>query len=350
MRKTIFRIALVTLLMFCLLGQVFAAGGRQQAAGELPVLRIALIPWLLSVPAVFVQEQGWDIENGFRIEISTYPMGAPVLEAMGPNLWDLCAIGTAAVHAMANMGLKCIAEISMASGGTGAFVRPNHPAAQIRGRVPGMPHVMGSADTLRGSRVLVPMGSLNHFNIQKLFNVHGLTHNDMQVIHMDNAASFQAFIVGEGDITAFSPPLSFRSRDEQGWVNLGGMTELNAVIWDHMYANPRLYDRNKDTIVKFIRQMYRANDILAADPALAADRLYAWQRFNGITSSLENARREVDFREIMTSSMARGRVPGESMRMVGEFFVTIGQMEAAAFLNFNNTTMVTEILELALGR
>jgi len=350
-KNVLFRTALFAILAFCLIGQVFAGGGgdKPAAPGELPVLRVATIPWLLSVPAIFVEAQGWDKEAGFKIELSSYPMGAPMFEAMGSNLWDIGCVGPAAIFAMANTGLKLIAEISSCSGGTGAFIRPNHPAAALKGQLPGYPNVYGNAATLKGSKILVPVGSLNHFNVQKWFDLFGLTSDDMQVVHMDNAPSFQAFKVGEGDITAFSPPLSYRARDEEGWINAGGCPELNLDIWDNLYANPRMYNQKKDLIVAFVKQMYRATDYLNANQEQAAQVLYDWQVKNGITSNLDLARAEVKARGFRTSDSMRNNKAnlGSSMRLMAEFYVSIGTLEKEKLSSFN-AGITNEIIDLAL--
>ena len=345
MKKTVFRIALVVLLACCVLGQAFA-GGQKQAAGELPVLRVAVMPWLLSLPAVYLSEQGWDVENGFKIELSTYPMGAPLLEAMGANLWDVGTIGTAAVFSVANTGLKIIGNISIASGGTGAFIRADHPAAAIKGQVSGLPDVYGNAATLRGSKVLVPVGSLNHFNVQAWMDAVGLTSDDIQVVHMDNAASFQAFKVGEGDITAFSPPLTYTAEAE-GWVKGAGLPELNVEVYDCLYANPRVYNQKKDLIAKFVKQFYRACDFLAANKEFAVQMNYDWGNKNGLNPTMENARDEVNVRPYMTSDRARREIPGESMKMIAEFYVSIGTLEKEKLANFNSETMTREAIDMA---
>jgi NitT/TauT family transport system substrate-binding protein len=345
-KRTFFRVALISVLVLCLAGQAFAGGGQRQREGELPVIRVAVMPWLLSLPAVYVAEQGWDVENGFKVELSTYPMGAPLLEAMGANLWDVATIGPAAVFSVANTGLKIIGNISIASGGTGAFIRPDHPAARIRGQISGYPEVYGNAAALRGSRVLVPVGSLNHFNVQKWMDVIGVRPDEIQVVHMDNAASFQAFKTGQGDITAFSPPLSYTSEAE-GWVKGAGLPELNIEVYDCLYANPRLYNQKKDLIAKFVRQFYRACDFLAANQDFAAQMNYEWQNKNGLNATRENARDEVRVRPYMTSERARREIPGESMKMMAEFYALIGTLEREKLANFNSETMTREIIDLA---
>lgn len=348
-KKSFFRLALTAVLVICLAGQAFAGGGgeKKSESGELPVLRVAVMPWLLSLPAVYVAEQGWDVENGFKIELSTYPMGAPLLEAMGANLWDVGTIGSAAVFSVANTGLKIIANISIASGGTGAFIRPTHPAAKIKGQVSGMPDVYGNAATLKGAKVLVPVGSLNHLNVLKWIDAVGLTNDDIQVVHMDNAASFQAFKVGEGDMTAFSPPLTYTAEAE-GWVKGAGLPELNVNVYDCLYANPRQYNQKKELIAKFVKQMYRACDYLAANPEFTAQRNYEWQNSNGLQATLENAKDEVKVRPYVTSAQAKTEVPGQSMKMLAEFFIGIGTLEKEKLASFNSETLTKEIIDMAL--
>jgi NitT/TauT family transport system substrate-binding protein len=340
---------LAALLALCLAGQAFAGGGgeKKSDSGDLPVIRVAVMPWLLSLPAVYLVEQGWDVQNGFKVELSTYPMGAPLLEAMGANLWDVGTIGSAAVFSVANTGLKIIGNISIASGGTGAFIRASHPAAKIKGQVSGLPDVYGNAATLKGSKVLVPVGSLNHLNVLKWIDAVGLSADDIQVVHMDNAASFQAFKAGEGDITAFSPPLTYTAEAE-GWVNGAGLPELKVDVYDCLYANPRVYNAKKELIAKFVKQFYRACDYLAANPEFTAQRNYEWQNANGLKATLENAKTEVAVRPYVTSEQAKKEVPGQSMKMLAEFFISIGTLEKEKLASFNSETLTKEIIDMAL--
>ena len=348
MRKnTLFRIALITFLAFCLMGQVFAGGGGQkQGAGDLPVIRVAVMPWLLSLPPIYVEEQGWDVENGFKIELSTYPTGPSLLEAMGANLWDVGTVGPAAVFSVANTGLKIIADISVSSGGTGAFIRADHPAAKIKGQVPGYPNVYGNAATLKGSTILVPVSSLNHLNVLKWVDVFGLGPDDLEVVHMDNAASFQAFRTGRGDITAFSPPLTYTAESE-GWVKGAGLPELNIEIYDCLYANPRVYNQKKEVMAKFLKQFYRACDYFAANPEFTAKMNYDWQNKNGLNATMENAKTEVSVRPYVTSEQAKKQVPGLSMKLMAEFYATIGTLEKEKLANFNSETLTKEIIDMA---
>jgi NitT/TauT family transport system substrate-binding protein len=274
-------------------------------------------------------------------------MGGPLLEAMGSNQWDIACCGPAAVFSVANTGLKIIADISVASGGVIAFIRPDHPAAKIKGAVPGYPKIYGSAATLKGAKVLVPVGSMNHYNVLQWISIFGMKPEDVNVVHMDNAPSFQAFKVGEGDITAFRPPLSYNAEAE-GWVPAGVLHDLNIVLMDCLYANPRLYEGKKDLIIKFVKQMYRANDFFETDMNNTAKLLGEFMTKNGLNTTFENAKRDLSTRPWVTSKMAKGRVPGESMKMIAEFYTQVGRLEKEKFANFNSSTMLKDIAEQAL--
>ena len=180
------------------------------------------MPYLSSLPAKYLVDQGWDKENGFKVDIQIYPIGAPLNEALAANLWDVGTIGAAVVFSIANYDAIAIGDIMLASGGTGAFIRADNPAAKIKGAIPGYPNVYGDAATVKGITALVPVGSLNHFNIMKWAEVLGLAPQDIKIVHMDNAASFQAFKAGKGDVTAFSPPLTYsafkRRLGKRSWI------------------------------------------------------------------------------------------------------------------------------------
>ena len=319
---------------------------------DLPVLRVAVMPFYLSTITYYIVENGLDVENGFRIDLQLYPMGAPQIEAMLANEWDVGMMATAGVFGIANAGMMPIAPILRSSGGTGAFIRPDHPAAQVTGAVPGMPNVLGDADTLRGAQVLVPIGSLNHLNVVKWFYAVGLTSNDFTVVDMTNANALQAFRAGEGDITAFSPPLTHQAYAE-GWVNGASLDDLNVEFWDYLYANPRTFEDVKDLIAKFVDLQLEVQTRFMADQDLAAYWSYQWLHGeNAIDTSIEQMAGEWQVRPFVTRDQAQGLTEvGASLREIAEFFVSIGNLEESALANFNDPSIMTmEILNIIFGR
>ncbi|MCL2368112.1 MAG: hypothetical protein FWC72_03875 [Oscillospiraceae bacterium] len=319
---------------------------------DLPVLRVAVMPFYLSTITYYIVENGLDIENGFRIDLQLYPMGAPQIEAMLANEWDVGMMATAGVFGIANAGMMPIAPILRSSGGTGAFIRPDHPAAQVTGAVPGMPNVLGDADTLRGAQVLVPIGSLNHLNVVKWFYAVGLTSADFTVIDMTNANSLQAFRAGEGDITAFSPPLTHQAYAE-GWVNGASLDDLNVEFWDYLYANPRTFDDMKELIAKFVGISIDVQTRFMSDQNLAAYWSYRWLHHeNAVDTNQEQMAGEWQVRPFVTRDQAQAITDvGASLREIAEFFVDIGNLEESALANFNDPNIMTmEILNIIFNR
>ena len=302
----------------------FIAVAPLARSADLPKLRVAIMPYLLSVPTYYMMENGLDVKNGFKIESSVYTTGVPMSEALGASLWDIGTGGPSAVFGIANFGAKVIANIDLCTGGTGAFVRKDSAIAQIKDKLG--PNIYGDAATLKGATVLVPVGSLNQLNVMKWLEAAGLEPSDASFVQMDNSTAFQAFKAGQGDIVPFSPPLTYIAVDE-GWVNGASGEDLGMYVWDPLLANPRTLDEKMPEIVKYVRIMYEVFDMFTADPELFAEWSVKWQAANGATVKIENARLEVAARPFVTTEMAKTMPVGETIYDMAVFFNQIGTLE-----------------------
>ena len=70
--------------------------------GDLPVLRVAAMPTITSLPTYYIQKNGLDEKAGFKMEVTMFDTGAPMNEALAADLWDVGHMGAAAVTGMAN--------------------------------------------------------------------------------------------------------------------------------------------------------------------------------------------------------------------------------------------------------
>ncbi len=310
------------LLVLCLAAAVPLRAG--EAKPDLPVLRIALQPYLLAVPTYYIMQEGLDVKNGFKIESSVYVNGTLINEALGAGLWDLGTGGTSAVYGIANFGAKVVANIDLCSGGTGAFIRKDSKIAQVKDKIG--PGIYGDAATLKGARALLPVGTLNQLNVLKWAEKAGLGPDDIEFVHMDNASAFQAFKAGQGDIVAFSPPLTYTAVDE-GWLNGASGEALGMNIWDPLLANPTTMQAKMPAIVKYVKVMYEVFDMFAADPEKMAEWSVKWQAANGATVKMENARLEVKARPFVSSKMAAAMPVGATILEMAQFFNQIGRLE-----------------------
>ncbi|MEA5015482.1 MAG: ABC transporter substrate-binding protein [Candidatus Limiplasma sp.] len=340
------------LLALCLLLSL-ATYASAEASADLPVLRVAVMPFYISSPTYYIVQNGLDVANGFKIDLQFYPMGAPQIEAMAANEWDVGMMGSAGVFGVANAGMMIVSEVVLSSGGTGAYVRPDSPIAQVTDGIPAMPGVYGNAETMKGATVLVPVGSLNHLNVVKWYYAAGLSVDDFTVVDMSNANSFQAFKAGEGDITAFSPPLTYQA-EEEGWVKASGLDSLNCDAWDCLYANPRTYEDTKELIAKFVDVLLDVQTEFSTNQELASEWGYKWLHDeNGMTNTtLQNLMDEWAVRPFRTREEVENlTVLGESLKELAAFYGSIGNLDPARVSIFENPRVVTmEVLDMVFGR
>lgn len=319
------------LLICCLIIGCFAGCSKKEEtptalsyeSEELPVLKVAVQPYLLAIPVYYIIENGLDEANGFKLEMSVYVNGTLINEALAANEWDVATGGTSAVFGIATYGAKVIADIDLCTGGAAAYVRSDSPIADVKDVI--ATNVYGDADSLRGTQVLVPTGTLNQYNVLKWVEKAGLTAEDVEFVHMDNASSFQAFATGEGDITAFSPPMIYQA-EEEGWVTAATCSDLGLYCWDPLLANPNTFDEKMDEICAFVKTLYEVQDLLASDKELAAEWSVKWQLFNGVSTTIEDALREVEVRPFMTSTDLDKENVGQTIYDVAKFFNSVGSL------------------------
>ena len=345
------RTKLVSLLLVALLLLGVCSGcAKKQETGELPVIRVAIQPYLCSLPVVYMMDNGLDEANGFKIEASTFTVGTLMTESLVADEWDLATTGASGVYMVANNGAIVIGDIELCSGGTGAFVKSDSPVAQVQGVNPDYPTVYGDPESVKGMQIVLPTGSLNHLNVLKWLDVIGLEPGDVEIVNMDNSSGYQAFVAGQADMTACSPPLSFTMSDE-GYVNVGSLVDLEVDLYDLLVANGNSYadPEMRELMVKFCKVFYEVCDELAQDPERTAELELQWQTDNGMESNIENALLEVESRPFVTLDELKDHDHGAAVIELAEFYVSVEKLEESQLEIFNEETLTKDIINEAFG-
>ncbi|MEG0750714.1 MAG: ABC transporter substrate-binding protein [Oscillospiraceae bacterium] len=345
----------IVLLVICMLLVPLTACGQKPATedgtdatsevpAELPVLRVSLLPYMNALPAIYAIEKGYDIAEGFKIETSIYSLGAPMLEALASNLWDVGCIGTGgAPMSVTTYDCKIVADTTVNC--NEMFVRKDSKIAAVKGANKDFADVFGDAASAKGAKVLVPTGSVQQQLVLIWLEKIGLTQNDVEFVHMEPASAYQAFIAGEGDIIACAPPYNFQLRDE--YIKAADFSMLGVRLADVVIVNPKSYDSQKELITKFLKVFYKASDELIADPELCAQKELEWKTDNGMTTTIEDCRLEVEATEMVSSKMAHEGLPGESIKMIAGFLADQGKIEKDLIKKFD-TNLSDEYLKAAL--
>ena len=72
---------------------------------ELPVLKVAVMPFLNCLPVQYMIENGLDEANGFKIETVYFANGTAMNEALAADEWEVGTLSAAAVNSLAIYGL-----------------------------------------------------------------------------------------------------------------------------------------------------------------------------------------------------------------------------------------------------
>jgi sulfonate transport system substrate-binding protein len=336
----------LVLLVIAVLGSTLTNCFAAPKSKDLPELKVAIMPFLLSLPVKHMVDKGWDKANGFKIKTILFSTGAPMNEALGANLWDVATIGTAAVTTISVYDAKLIAETSDAAGGIELFARPDSPIAKVKGYNPTFPTIKGNPGTVRDKTILLPIGTIAQLMVLKWEEKVGVKDKEVNSVNMDYAQAYQAFQAGQGDLIALNPPLSFLAH-EKGWVSVGSLTDLKIPQYDNVLASKKAYETKKDLLVKFVKLMFRANAELKKNPALEAKELSSWYKQNGQNIEDKIVKAEVASRPLLTATDARKKPLGDSMKTTAEFMASIGKLQTEKLPIFDKN-IVDDVLKSAL--
>lgn len=306
------------------------AGEAAGAEADLPVLKVAVMPFLNSIPIKYMMDQGLDTRNGFKIEPVYFANGGAMNEALAADQWEVGTLSAAAVNSLAIYGAYCIADIGHSEGGLYTLCKPDSPIARVKGANPSYPDVYGDAETLKGAIIGTNTGTISHLNVIKWLEKLGLTIEEVEIVHMDFPAAYQALMTGNCDVAALNPPTSYQAESE-GMVVTSSLTVLGVPQFDSIIVSNKAFTGKSDVLVNYVKAFFEATDALQADQDMAAQLLLDWYMENGSESSLEACKTEIETRPFVTSQEAKTITIGDSVQITAEFWVSQELLEESKF-------------------
>lgn len=302
----------------------------EEPAEDLPVLKVAVMPFLNSIPIKYMIDNGLDTGNGFKIEPIYFANGGAMNEALAADQWEVGTLSAAAVNSLAIYGAYCIADIGHSEGGLYTLCQKDSPIAQVQGANPSYPEVYGDADTLKGAVIATNTGTISHLNVIKWLEKLGLTTEDVEIVHMDFPSAYQALMTGNCDVAALNPPTSYQAEGE-GMIVTSSLTNLGVPQFDSIIVSNKAFTDKKDVLTNYVKAFFEATDALQADPDMAAQLLLDWYVENGAASSLESCKTEIETRPFVTSQEAKDITIGDSVQVTAEFWVSQELLEESKF-------------------
>jgi ABC-type nitrate/sulfonate/bicarbonate transport system substrate-binding protein len=305
-----------------------AASGAGKPAYQ--KLTVGMMPFGGNVPAKYAFDEGWFKEAGLDIEFMMFANGAGINEALAAKQVDMGVSGLAMVFSLASGTCTWVAETNT-SGGMGIYVRPNSPILTKKGVISGKPNMYGSADTIKGIKVLGQLGTSSQYNVICYVQQFGLTEKDIEMVHIDLGTDLQAFIAGEGDALAASRPFSFQA-EAKGYVCAGSFEDATGItLNDGIVVRNDVLAKRRDEIVLFLKEYFRALEIIQKDEQLRFDYSKKYFADNGRSYSDEDMRNEMRVQEYITKDfMSKPNYTyGQAMTNIAQFYHGGGKIEAA---------------------
>ena len=232
-----------------------------QTANESTKIRVGTMALTVGVPVKYAYDKGYYKDEGLDVDLVMFATGNPINEAFSAGQIDIAASGLASVFSLALPDTKWIGEIN-STGGLGIYVRKDSKLLTKKGELKEYPNMYGSADLIKGMKVLGPVGTTAEFNATGYAQRFGLKSSDIKMTQMDYGPAWQAFQSGQGDALAANPPYSFQA-EEKGYVCAATFEDATGIpLYDGIFASSKFINSNHDAVVKFLKATYKACDEL----------------------------------------------------------------------------------------
>ena len=298
------------------------------ASGE--TLNVGVQSNIISIPTVYAYEHGYYEELGLDVNLIMFPNGSPENEGLAAEQLDLASNGLASVYSMASGLCDWIGESDSGSSTLSIYMRPDCDALNYKGEIQGKPNMYGSAESLKGLRVLGPTSTMEQWAAASYFSQFGLEAGaDYEYLNMDRAAAAQAVLTGEGDVFVATDVDYANMMEQGGFVKVADCMDATGTNFNTGFlVRKDILAERYDDVVLFLRAMYKAAEELQ-DPAVRNEFAYKYYSENGKPATPEDVAFETEIRPFLTAEDLAGSdfYLGSGALQVGEFFASIGTIE-----------------------
>ena len=315
--------------------------------GELQVIRVAVQPYYISSPIGYIMDNKLDEANGFKIEPVMFPTGAPMNEAIASDSYDVATIGGAFVFGVASFDAHVIASHINGTGGNEIWAYKDSALAGVKGVNPDYPEVLGSPETVKGTKIVQSSGTTGQLAVTKWLEAIGVPETDVQMVHMEFAQCYQAFKGGQADVAALTSPYCFQTDDTM--VKVADLEQLGLQLYEEITITDKAYNNPdiKAVIPAFLKTLYQANDELEADPQKKFEAVKKWYNENGGSATDEDIQAECDLKPFVTTEEAKKLKLGDYEATYAEFMVSQDKLDSDKVETVKKNT-TSEFLDEAL--
>lgn len=254
MYKKLFALILALVMIF----SFAACGGTDNDAtdtsgGTATELKISGHPAPHSLPNAIAITKGFFGDFGLDVSNTYYISGLSQMEAAPSNTWEcgICGIPPT-INGTLNYGVSIVGFSIYDDAPQYLFVREDSPIYQAgKGNIPEYPDLYGTAETWKGSTVLLPKGTTAHVLMLATLDALGLTESDVNIVHTEVPAAAQAFRAGEGDVVAQWSTFTYEALEE-GWKPVSTAATIGLDLPSPILANNDILESNPDAVQSYV--------------------------------------------------------------------------------------------------
>lgn len=324
------------------------AAVENAASEELVTIRVSTLAQQLSIPMHYISKMGWDVENGFKLEITTFAQGSGINEALGSGLVDVFTIGAAGVSSCSVYDAVYLFSHCDSGAGQQFMIRADSDIAAEKGFNPDYPEVYGTPDSVKDKSFLLPMGTASQILADMYLEALGLSEDDVTLINMDNTPAYQAFVSGQSDFASTCYPVADNYDSEQ-YLAAFSMTNLNCPYYDNILCSREFYEdeSKRDALVALCEQLIRVADAFKDDKVLM-DTMVEWYDINGQACNPDEIEHQVLERPFFTYDDLTTIDSTASFKMIADFYAVVGNISdedlEKVYKNMDDT-IIKEALE-----
>ena len=321
---------------------------------ELVKMNVAVMPYQISLPVFHAIENNLDEEYGLELEMVMFANGATMNEAMASDQFDVTLTGGAGIYGIATYDGVYISDAvyymkpddGEPSGGDGIYCLADNPATETRGFNPDYPNLYGDPDSIKGSTILYTSGTTAHQLVIMWLNAMGVGLDEVNMLNMDFAQSYQALTAEQADFACLTSPYTTQAQDA-GYASVADGKSLHQNSVESIMAPRSYYENNKENLAKFLNMIYESNRMLEEGGIdYKVEWMEKWYDYNGTDYTDEEVYAEFALGEFVTWDNMDTVEYGAYAHWVADFYNLNELLTDEAVENVSNN-IVTDVMELA---
>ena len=330
MRKAL----LLFLVCIMAVSMAFAGGSSEAADSGLDVIKVSHHPYIHGLPSIVAVDQGIYEKHGLAPEITMYSGGPAQNEACASDAWQVGTTGMAgAVVGCVGYDFKVIGATAYEGSTVDIWVRPDHPIAQVSGQIEGAPDIKGTPDLWKGQTIICQSASNCHLVLLATLEKLGLTGDDITMVDMQVAQSYPAFKAGEADMVALWSPFGYQA-EKDGWIKVSSAEAVGLDFYTLMIATDKAIKENPDLVQRWVETYIEATDVIRNNQEDAVQWLYDFSLDEGIMTTLDNCKMDIELRPFPTVEEQKQLMSGELQDLFltfAQFLVDQGNLQQADY-------------------